>query len=156
VRALLCVLLRQPIRAPDGSLIEPDKSASMVLERGPDALVRICARVDKQGKSTLASSSANRILDVGPNGRAQAKGWIQALDARVRGDVLDAHHISGLAWQALIAGDHRAFVEERIKTLIDLERRFMAEKGVTPPQEDYPAPSAIDIEDEVPRSEDLS
>ncbi len=44
-------------------------------------------------------------------------------------------------------------MEERARTLTDLERRFMAEKGVAPPQIDGAAPSATDVEDEVPLTE---
>lgn len=67
--------------------------------------------------------------------------------------VLSSHYISDTAIKALEADDHRMFVEERTKTLISLEREFMVEKGVSLPKSDQPAPSAIDVEDEVPLSE---
>ncbi|XYH98690.1 DUF262 domain-containing protein [Sorangium sp. So ce1128] len=154
VRALLCVMLRERVLGPDGAPIEPDKMAADVLQRGPQALARVCVRVLNRGKAPLMSSPANRVFDVTPGKRGQAKTWLLALDPAIRSEVLRSHHVSEEAWKALDDGDHRAFVEERIKTLMDLERRFMKEKGVMPPKADRPAPSAIDVEDEVPLSED--
>ncbi|MFS8065209.1 MAG: DUF262 domain-containing protein [Byssovorax sp.] len=155
VRALLCVILGEPALKPDGSLIEPRQMAAEVLERGPAALVRVCARVDDRGKAPLISSPANRVFAVVPRKRGQAKSWLVALDPATQRNILDSHHVSEAAWNALSVGDHRAFVEERTITLMALERRFMAKKGVVPPKADRPAPSAIDVEDEVPLSDDV-
>lgn len=157
VRALLCVMLRERVLGPDGASIEPDKMADDVLQRGPQALTRVCVRVQNRGKAPLMSSPANRVFDVTPGKRGQAKTWLLSLvdvDPETRSDVLRSHHVSEEAWKALVDGDHRAFVEERIKTLMNLERRFMVEKGVVPPKAEHPAPSAIDVEDEVPLSDD--
>jgi hypothetical protein len=154
VRALLCVMLRERVLGPDGASIEPDKMAADVLQRGPQALARVCVRVPNRGKAPLMSSPANRVFDVMPRKRGQAKTWLLALDPEIRSDVLRSHHISEEASKALVDGDHRAFVESRIKTLMDLERRFMEEKGVVPPKADRPAPSAIDVEDDAPLSDE--
>jgi hypothetical protein len=155
VRALLCVMLREPALKPDGTSIDLDRMAADVLKRGPDALARVCARVPDRGRAPLKSSPANRVFDVTPDKRGQAKGWLLAIDPAIRGDVLRSHHFSDAAWEALARGDHRAFVEERTRTLMELERSFMAEKGVVPPKADLPAPSAIDVEDDVPLSDDV-
>ena len=155
VRALLCVMLQARTLRPDGTAIEPDQMAAEVLERGPAALVRVCARVDDRGKAPLISSPANRVFAVVPRKRGQAKSWLVALDPATQRDILDSHHVSEAAWKALSGADYRAFVEERTITLMALERRFMAKKGVVPPKADRPAPSAIDVEDEVPLSDDV-
>jgi len=154
VRALLCVMLREPVLRADGAPVELEQMAAGVLERGHAALARVCSRVPNAGKPVLGSSPANRVFGVAPGGRGQAKRWLLSVDDSVRDRVLSSHHISEPAWRALSSGDHRGFVEERIKTLMALERRFMEEKGVVPPKGDRPAPSAIDVEDEVPRTED--
>ena len=153
VRALLCVMLRASTLRPDGEEVSPDKMAEEVLERGPNSLARVCLQVENRAKAKLMSSPANRVFDVDKKTRGQAKKWLLALDPDRRRAVLLSHHISEDAWQALVDGDNRTFVEERIKTLMALEREFMKEKGVSPPKSDQPAPSAIDIEDQVPLSE---
>lgn len=154
VRALLCVMLRQQAFRPDGSVVTPEEMASDVLERGPEALVRVCSRVENAGKVPLQSSPANRVFDVDPTKRGQAKGWILSLsNPGLREVVLRSHHISEQAWLALVQGNHKGFVLERTKTLRDLELRFMAEKGVVPPKSDQPALSAIDVEEQVPLSD---
>jgi hypothetical protein len=83
----------------------------------------------------------------------QAKRWLVALGPLTHSGILRSHYISDDAWSALVNGDHRTFVEERTRTLIALERDFMAEKGVIPPKSDQAAPSAIDVQDQVPLSE---
>ena len=154
VRALLCVMLRNAVLRPDGSAIEPEHMAAKVLEQGPQALVRVCARVLDRDKVPLGASPANRVFDVVPEPRGQAKTWLLELSPKKRGAVLQSHHISDRAWDALNKGDHSAFVEERCTTLMELERSFMAEKGVVPPKVDHPERSAIDIEDDVPLSDE--
>jgi hypothetical protein len=155
VRALLCVMLRARVLKPDGTSTEPDQMAAEVLERGPEALVRVCSVVANRGKAPLMSSPANRVFAVVPRKRGQAKSWLVTLDPATRRDILASHYISDMAWDALNKDDHRAFVEERTMTLMALERRFMEEKQVVPPKTDRAAPSAIDVEDEVPLSDDV-
>lgn len=145
VRALLCVMLRKPIKLPDGLDDPPEDMAALVLQRGPEAFRQVCAR--GVGKP-LASSPANRVF-VRAAGRGQAKAWLLEASA----ELLESHYITQEAIQALAEGDHRGFVERRLQTLIALERGFMAEKGVTPPRTQTPAPSPIDVEDEVPLSD---
>lgn len=153
VRALLCVMLQESAARPDGSLPSKEEMAADVLKRGPEAMIRICSRVLDRGSPPLHSSPANRVFDVVPGKRGQAKGWLLAIDPAMQATILPSHFISESAWKALVDGDHRMFVEERIKTLMALERAFMVEKGVVPPKSDQTAPSAIDVEDQVPLSE---
>ena len=158
VRALLCVILRQSVIRPDGSVIAPNDMASEVLERGPNALAKICARVESRGNTLLVASPANRIFDVAKDTRGQAKNWLLSLIPLMKEidqDILNSHYISQEAYDALVNGDHATFVECRIATLTALERNFMDEKGVTKPKSDQPAPSAIDVEDDVPLSESV-
>ncbi len=152
VRALLCAMLRKPVLRPDGEEMSPQKMAEVILERGPDVIGRVCSPVENRGKAPLMSSPANRVFDVYSKG-GQAKKWLTNLNSGVRPAILASHYISEVAWHALVGGDHRKFVEERIQTLMALELEFMKEKGVNPPKSDQPARSAIDIEDEVPLSE---
>ena len=151
VRALLCVMLREGTIRPNGETMSPKEMAEEVLERGPDSLARVCFRVENRGKAPLISSPANRVFDV-DRGRP-AKKWLVALSPLTRNEIIRAHYISDEAYHALVSGDHRAFVEERTKTLMALEGRFMKEKNVRPPKSDEAAPSAIDVEDQVPFSE---
>ena len=153
VRALLCVMLSASVRRPNGEEVTPEMMAAEVLERGPNSLVKVCSNVENRGKPALSSSPANRVFDVDVGSKGPAKKWLLALGSLTQGDILQSHYISDEAWHALVIGDHRTFVEERTKTLMALERNFMEEKGVRPPKSDQPAPSAIDIEDEVPLSE---
>ena len=153
LRALLCVMLRQPTLRPDGEQISPERMAEDVLERGPDSLVRVCSQVGKNGRRGFLSSPANRVFDVAEG--LPAKKWIVGLGPLTHPQVLRSHYISDEALNALISGDHVKFLEERTRTLMGLERGFMKEKGVTPPKSDESAPSAIDVEDQVPLSETI-
>jgi hypothetical protein len=154
VRALLCAMLRRPVLNPRSEEIKPERMAQDVLERGPDSLVKVCFNVPKIGKTSLSSSPANRVFDVGEG--TPAKKWILALGPLMRVEILRSHHISDGALQALIDGDHARFVTERSQTLMALERAFMAEKGVSPPISNQAAASAIDVEDQAPLSETAS
>ena len=154
VRALLCAMLRRPVLTPTSQEIKPAQMAQDVLERGPDSLVKVCFSVPKTGKTSLSSSPANRVFDVGEG--TPAKKWILALGPLTSEEILRSHHISDEALQALVEGDHARFVTERAQTLMTLERAFMAEKGVKPPISNQAAASAIDVEDQAPLSETAS
>jgi len=156
VRALLCVMLRNPILKSNGEEIAPEEMAVEILQRGPEAMARVCARVENRGKISLGSSPANRIFDVAKE-RGQAKGWLLETSKKAPGifrDILKSHHISDAAWDALLRNDNANFVERRMETLMELEREFMKEKGVVPPSSNEAGSNAIDIEDQVPLSED--
>jgi hypothetical protein len=129
----------------------PEAMARDVLERGPDSLVKVCFNVPKIGKLSLSSSPANRVFNVGEG--IPAKKWILDLGPLVRTEILLSHHISDEAMRALVDGDHATFITERAQTLMTIERAFMAEKGVKPPVSHVAAASAIDVEDQPPRSE---
>lgn len=155
VRALICVLLKEATKGLDGVEVTPKTMAEKVLKRGPQALVKVCAKVECEGRVLLGSSPANRVFDI-TNTRGQAKKWLLALEDDLLHSgvgVLDSHHISTKAMDALKADDHAAFVKERIKTLMQIERAFMKEKGVIPYKSDQPAPSAMDVEDDAPLSD---
>jgi hypothetical protein len=154
VRALLCAMLRKPVLTPRSEEIKPERMAQDVLERGPDSLVRVCFNVPRIGKTSLSSSPANRVFDVGEG--TPAKKWILLLGRLTSEEILRSHHISDEALQALIDGDHARFITERAQTLMALERAFMAEKGVRPPISNQAAASAIDVEDQAPLSETAS
>jgi len=155
VRSLLCVMLRDSVRKPNGDIISPAQMAIEVLERGPDAMSRVCARVQNRNSAPLGSSPANRIFDVTREKRGQAKGWLLDLPSDKREEILSSHYISNDAWVALQKGDNTAFVEHRIQTLMELERKFMDEKGVSQPLSHETARSAIDVEDQVPLNDEF-
>ena len=123
-------MLREGNLRPNGDKVSPEEMAEEVLERGPNSLARVCFRVENRGKAPLASSPANRVFDVDRD--RPAKKWLLALDPLTQSEIIRAHYISDEAWRALVSGDHRAFVEERTKTLMALEGKFMKEKNVRP------------------------
>jgi hypothetical protein len=90
----------------------------------------------------LYSSPANRIVRFKPE-RGQAKGWLlKANDA-----VLRSHGIPPDARALMERDEHDAFIQRRLEHLIQLEREFMAERGVTPPTEREPQAAPIDTDD---------
>ena len=127
MRALLCAMLRRPVLDPMSEEIKPERMAQDVLERGPDSLVKVCFNVPKIGKTSLSSSPANRVFDVGEG--IPAKKWILALGTLTSAEILHSHHISDEALQALIDGDHARFVTERAKTLMATRARVYGREG---------------------------
>lgn len=110
---------------------------------------------DGAGISRLASSPANRVFDVENQVRGQAKKWLVGVDPLTGMAILQSHYITESAWHALNNGEHGRFIEERIQALMAAEREFMREKGVVPPALGSVALSAIDVEDEVPLTEEV-
>ncbi len=147
VRTLVCLLLRRPPRKPDGTQMETKEAATLLFQRGPEAMSKICATVED---SELRTSPANRILDVAPDVRGQAKNWLLALDPANRDDVLDSHAIPPDSFELLQNGDHNGFLQRRMSLLGRLEREFMKEVRVTRPASEEPSPSPIDTDDESP------
>ncbi len=148
VRTMLCVLLAQKPRRPDGSVLELEDAAAMLFERGPASMRILCASVNSPD---LRSSPANRILDVEPNilGQAQAKTWLLNLPLAICDVVLLSHAIEPDSIELLMAGNNDAFLERRMKYISRIERDFMHQVQVTPPETDEPAPSPIDTEDSI-------
>ncbi len=147
VRALVCVLLgRSPMR-PDGTVQELDEAAQLLFERGPEAMSVVCATVKD---ADLRKSPANRIFDVVPAERGQAKNWLLRLDPALRDQVLASHAVPRDAFDLLVRGDNDAFLQCRMELFGQLERVFMKEARVTAPVSNEPALSPIDTEDEPP------
>lgn len=145
VRVLVCLLLRQRPRRLDGSEMTLDEGAALLLERGPGAMSTVCATVEDPG---LRISPANRILDVAPDIRGQAKAWLLDLDPVHRDAILTSHAIAPEAFELLSNGQHNEFLRLRMEQLGDIERDFMQEVGVTPPKSQEAQPSPIDTDDE--------
>jgi hypothetical protein len=144
VRTLLCVLLRRkPPRSPQGALLSPQELNDLFLTRGPEVLTRICATVKDRD---LQGSPANRLLDLGAE-RGQAKTWLLALPPDKRDIILESHAITPAAFACLEQGDNNAFLQERLRTLTDLELEFMKQVGVTPPRQTQPAPAPLDTDE---------
>jgi hypothetical protein len=123
-----------------------EAAASLLLLRGPEAMSVICATVRDPD---LRTSPANRILDVAPNVRGQAKNWLLKIEPSVRDQVLESHAIPPESFEFLRQGKHEEFLGRRMEFLGQLERSFMEEAGVTPPADSGAAPSPIDTDDEM-------
>jgi hypothetical protein len=111
-------------------------------EHGPIAIGYIAATAQDK---TLASSPANRLLKLDIADRSQGKNWLVRLgdegDETVR-LILESHAIPPNSLHLLKENDADQFLQIRREYLIQLERRFMGEKGVVPPlgRETQPAP----------------
>ncbi|MCK5798492.1 MAG: DUF262 domain-containing protein [Deltaproteobacteria bacterium] len=141
-RTLLSRLIALEPRSPKGDkLAEPWRQ---IKDMGPDALGRVCATV-KDGD--LRRSPANRLLTPDPHKRRQAKNWLIKLDPIKDGAILESHAITPESLALLQRGDHDAFLEARLNTLMAMERAFMKANNVTPPTDDQPAYSPVDTDD---------
>lgn len=146
VRVLVCVLLRRLPMRPDGTALDLKEAASLLFERGPEAMRVVCATVRD---SDLRKSPANRILDVAPEEPGQAKNWLLKLAPSLREKVLESHAVPPDSF-GLLEGDNDGFLKRRMELFGHLERDFMREVRVTAPASNEPAPSPIDTEDEAP------
>lgn len=117
-----------------------------IAQHGPNAIGRILATVaDKE----LAASPANRIFRIDMENRAQARSWLQTLNAvepSVRDSILESHGISSTAFDFLSKNDTENFLRTRRDYLIQIERDFMNKERVTLPLDLEPRQSAIDSE----------
>lgn len=149
VRALLCRLLALEPRRPDGRPVRLDEAAQMLLERGSESTTRVFATV---ADKALRTSPANRIFDVEPSIRGQARNWLKALAELSESDrapILASHALPVDAFELLVSGDSDAFLVRRMALLNQLERDFMRSVGVTPGPEGV-AQSALDADDDPP------
>lgn len=146
VRALICVLFRREPRSPDGVRLTLDHAARLLLERGPAAMSVVCATVED---GQLRKSPANRILDVAPEIRGQAKNWLLGLDPAVRGEVLESHGFPPETVELLEAGENDLLLQRRMKRLAEIERDFMRQMQIQAPISDEPALSPLDTDDDV-------
>lgn len=147
VRSLVCVLLALKPRLPDGSELELEEAARLLIERGPESMSTLCATVSD---GDLRRSPANRVFDVAPNVTGQAKNWILGLDPAVREQILISHAIEPDSFGLLENGDSDKFLQRRIEHLSRIESEFMQRMGVTPPESNKPAPAPIDADDSQP------
>ncbi|MGZ8217223.1 MAG: GmrSD restriction endonuclease domain-containing protein [Candidatus Binatia bacterium] len=144
VRTMICVLLAQKPRRPNGSELGLEEAARLLFERGPDSMCTLCATV---GDGNLRKSPANRIVDVAPDVKGQAKNWIRDLPIEVRDLVLSSHAIEPESFDSLLQGRNDEFLQRRMAYLSRIEREFMQNVEVTPPTSDAPALSPIDTDE---------
>jgi hypothetical protein len=150
-------MIRSGVRKSDGTIVEPETLAKEVLERGPEAMTRVCGGLPKSNApSRLLAYPANRIFDINETIDTYAKRWVTSLDPIAHRDVLLSYHISPEAFDALLRDDHKEFINVRTRDLIALERSFMATNEVSAYASDQPEVSAIDVEDAVPLSEAIA
>jgi hypothetical protein len=147
VRVLLCVLLALKPRRPNGDELSLEEASRLLLERGFWAMSTLCATVKDD---ELRSSPANRILDVAPETKGQAKTWILQLDPAVRDEVLLSHGIPPDSFPLLENGDNDGFLRRRSEWLAKLEHDVMRNVNVTPPTSNTPSASPIDADDASP------
>lgn len=152
VRTLLCLLAREGVLQPDGKKKGLDGIAADFALKGPEAMRTIWVRCSDP---ELKVSPANRIFDVFGGEQGQARGLLK----KVATDQLDAflasHHLTGPLGPALeaSASGGTALVEIlriRLRTMMDLERRFIADLELRPPLSPEPAQSPIDQDDDAP------
>lgn len=160
VRTFLLVLLSLEPRRLDGQLLK--RPWELIERHGPPAVSQIISYWpgDKTNWSALRSSPANRILNLPEEvddshfklRRGQAKTWLKELAERdlasgTLREVLESHGIPEDAFEELCRGNDHEFLEKRLDFLIDLDIKFMKERGVTVPAERTPAPSPVDSDD---------
>jgi hypothetical protein len=144
VRTMLCVLIAQKPRRPDGAELKLEEAARLLFEHGTESMSTLCATV---GDGDLRKSPANRILDVAPNVKGQAKNWILTLSPTVRDKVLISHAIEPDTFELLRDGKNDEFIQRRMDNLCRIEREFMQKVQITPPNSDKPALSPIDADE---------
>ncbi|MCL1532575.1 DUF262 domain-containing protein [Xanthomonas nasturtii] len=141
VRATLCVLLGHGPKRPSGELISLEEATAFLVERGSESMSKVCYTVQS---ADLQRSPANRVLDVAPAIRGQAKNWILELDESVRDEVLLSHAIDPSTISLLRAGEHDKFLQKRLDFISSIENKFMKKVGVTLPTSMTPSRTAID------------
>lgn len=144
-RTLLLVLLAQAPRDKAGEVIK--EPWSLIAEHGPIAIGYIAATVKNK---VLASSPANRILNPDVKDRSQAKNWIVSLgeeDSDQSRLILGSYAIPVDSLHWLSENDADRFLQDRLNYLIQLERDFIKDKGVTPPLDRETRPAPIDTGD---------
>jgi len=150
VRALVCAMLREGVRKSDGTLMSAKEVSEEILTKGPSAFSLLCSSVQRR---ELRVSPANRVFDVKPEVRGQARNWIIDIDQELRDKVLQSHHIAPNSFGLLSDRHHDEFVAQRLETLVEYERRFMAEKGVEPPDSREPGDTVLDVDEQAPLSD---
>lgn len=141
-RTLLLVLLSLKPKDKRGEEIpEPWKRIS---EHGTNSIGYIFATV---GNKELASSPANRILRIDLENRSQAKAWLLELKNEpedIRNKILESHCIPITAFQALLENNAEEFLRQRRDYMIQMEKPFMKNEGVTEPLSQESKLPAID------------
>lgn len=138
-RTLLLVFLSLTPRGRNGKpIVEPEKLISL---HGPEAVGYVASTVrDRE----LARSPANRMLRDDPEDRGQSRNWLLNCSSDIREEVWASHAIPTEATDLLSSSDGSEFLRARLKRITDIERKFMENRGVIPPQSEAPAAAPID------------
>jgi hypothetical protein len=114
----------------DGQPLDPGRLLS---HRGVSALGYFASNAKKLG-SPLYSSPANRLF-VHERHVGQAVSVLEGKSARELGEILPTHGFPQQSGEAIQKRDDARAIELRLEHLIDAERAFMEQKGLTLPSE---------------------
>jgi hypothetical protein len=141
VRSLLCVLFRDGVRGLDGRVLNSEAVHAQFAKRGPETMRTIWTRCP----GTLGSSPANRIFDLWPSDRGQARRMVEALPVEVRAELSAAHHFDA-ALGADLPIDWEPLLRARLDRMAAVERDFLGGLGLRPPEGVGDAPFDADGE----------
>ncbi|MCK5524338.1 MAG: DUF262 domain-containing protein [Thiomargarita sp.] len=136
VRALLLFMLTlKPLESTTG---EPINEESILQKK----MFHVFTKV----KQPYLSHPANRILlKKGPS--QSVKKQLLSISENQLSRILDSHGIPLEAYEALEKNDAQGFIEKRAEHLAQLERQFMENLGITPPQDEIFGETDIDTDD---------
>ena len=128
VRALLIFMFSlKPLEPETGEPIEVEK---IVSEDENQGIAPVFPRI----KNPLLSNPANRIL-LNRIAKKSIKDRLSSIQKNSQAAVLQSHGIPDEAYQALKRNGAKGFINTRMKHIIQLEREFMQQLGITPPPE---------------------
>jgi hypothetical protein len=125
---ILFMIQRLKPRGLDGEALE---AADLFFEQGSRAF----AYMFRNAPDELVSRTANRVLLPVRRGHPARKQILEYLSPEDEDTVLASHGINQEAYAALVADDAAGFIAARERHLVQIEREFMSELGLTPPAE---------------------
>jgi len=115
-------------RGADGRAI--DEPWRAIAARGPDAVGYVFANLPRE--LARNTNTANRMIRPPGAERGQLRSWILRELSSADNTVLESHGINSAAWEALLEGDARAFIQARQSFLVEREHQFQEAVGVRP------------------------
>jgi hypothetical protein len=129
VRSLLCVLFRNGVTGLDGAQIDSAEVHRLFAQRGPGVMRSIWTRCP----SPLGSSPANRIFDLWPGERGQARAQLAELSPSTWQRIA-ADHLFVPGADGPPTGDWEAVLGDRQRRMAAVERDFLTALDLLPPE----------------------